>query len=338
MQTAGSHLLVVRLQGRLMKSSLLVIAFIVAAPTANEVAAQAFPSRVVRIVVPGPPGGNSDALARTMAARLTTAWRQQVIVDNRAGASGMIGSELVAKAPPDGYTFMIGHNGTHAITTSIRKLTYDPVADFAPITLAAKFPNVFVAHPSLPVRSIGELIKLAKARPGELSYGTSGIGFPQHLAGEGFNMRAGVRIMHIPYKGTAPALVDTMAGNITLMISNLAIALPQIRSGRARALGLTSLERSSAAPEIPTIAESGLPGYEVITWYGFFAPAATPAEIVQELHAQMTAALNHPDTKALIASQGGEIAASSPKEFRAFVRSELARWAEVVKATGAKAE
>jgi tripartite-type tricarboxylate transporter receptor subunit TctC len=273
-----------------------------------------------------------------MAARLSTAWRQQVIVDNRAGASGMIGSELVAKSPPDGYTFMIGHNGTHAITTSIRKLTYDPVADFAPITLAAKFPNVFVAHPSLPVRSIGELIKLAKARPGELSYGTSGIGFPQHLAGEGFNMRAGVRIMHIPYKGTAPALVDTMAGNITLMISNLAIALPQIRNGRVRPLGLTSLERSSAAPEIPTIAESGLPGYEVITWYGFFAPAATPAEIVQEIHAQTTAALNHPDTKTLIASQGGEIAASSPKELRAFVRSELARWAEVVKATGAKAE
>lgn len=302
------------------------------------IAAQTYPNRVVRIVVPGPPGGNTDALARLIAGNLTIAWKRQVIVDNRAGASGMIGSEIVAKSTPDGYTFMIGHNGTHAINSNIRKnLTYDPVADFVPITLAAKFPNVFIAHPSLPVRTIKELIALGKYKPGELSYGTSGIGFPAHLAGEMFNLKTGINMVHIPYKGTAAGLVDTMAGNIGLMILNLPIALPQIKAGRVRSLAVTSIKRSSVAPEIPTIAESGLPDYEVITWYGFLAPIAVPADIVKELNAQITVALRQKDTQDLLVGQGGEVVASSPNEFSSFIKSELSRWAEVVKATGATA-
>ncbi len=302
------------------------------------VLAQAYPNRVVRIVVPGPPGGNSDALARLMASKLTAIWKRQVIVENRAGASGIIGSELVAKSAPDGYTFMIGHNGTHAINSNIRKnLTYDPVADFVPITLAAKFPNVYIAHPSLPVRSIKQLIALAKANPGELSYGTSGIGFPQHLAGEIFNMRAGVKIVHIPYKGTAAGLIDTMAGNITLMISNLPIAMPQIKAGKVRAIAVTSIKRSASAPEIPTVSESGLPDYEVITWYGFFAPIAIPEDISRELTAKTTEVLRQPDTQELLVGQGGEVIASSSKEFAGFINKEMSRWAEVVKITGATA-
>lgn len=304
----------------------------------TTVIAQVYPNKIVRIVVPGPPGGNTDALARLIAGKLTTAWGRQVIVDNRAGASGMIGTEIVAKSIADGYTFMVGHNGTHAINSSIRKnLTYDPVADFVPITLAAKFPNVFIVHPSLPVSSIKELISLAKAKPGELSYGTSGIGFPQHLAGEVFTMRTNTKMVHIPYKGTAAGLVDTMAGNIGLMISNLPIALPQIKAGRVRSLAVTSIRRSSAAPEIPTVAESGLPDYEVITWYGFFAPIAVPADIAHELNAQITVALRQKDTQDLLVGQGGGVVASSSKEFSSFIKLELSRWAEVVKATGATA-
>jgi tripartite-type tricarboxylate transporter receptor subunit TctC len=301
--------------------------------------AQAYPSRVVRIVVPGPPGGNTDALARLVAGKLTSTWKRQVIVENRAGASGMIGSEFVAQSASDGYTLMVGHNGTHAINSKIRQnLSYDPVADFFPVTLAAKFPNVFIVHPSVPAKSLPQLIALAKSKPGELSFGTSGIGFPQHLAGEVFNMRAKIKMVHIPYKGTAAGLVDTMAGNIPLMISNLPIALPQIRAGKVRALAVTSINRSGASPEIPTVSESALPGYEVITWYGFFAPVGLPDEISGFLAKHITAALKQKDTRDLLVGQGGEVIASSSKEFAAFIQLELSRWAEVVKATSARAE
>jgi tripartite-type tricarboxylate transporter receptor subunit TctC len=303
------------------------------------VAAQQYPSRVVRIVVAGPPSGAADSLARTVAQKLTSAWKRQVIVDNRPGASGQIGTELVAKAAPDGYTFMIGHNGTHAITAGLReKLPFDPVADFVPITLAASFPNVVIVHPSLPARTVKELIALAKARPGQLSYGTSGVGFPQHLAAEVFNARAGIKMVHIPYRGSAAALTDGIAGNVPILFPNLVVALPHMASGRLRALGVTSLKRSKAAPDVPTVAEAALPGYEVTTWFGFLAPAAVPEDIVREMHSAITRALLSPDVQAVVAAQGGEVIASSGPQFGAFIKAELGKYASIIKSSGAKAD
>ncbi|HEX2831207.1 MAG TPA: tripartite tricarboxylate transporter substrate binding protein [Burkholderiales bacterium] len=301
--------------------------------------AQEFPSRVVRLVVAGPPGGAADSLARTVAQKLTVAWKRQVIVDNRPGASGQIGTDFVAKAVPDGHTFMIGHNGTHAINPALRqKLPFDPVADFVPITLAAKFPNVVLVHPSLPVRSVKALISMAKAQPGQLAYGTSGVGFPQHLAAEFFSAKAGIKMLHVPYKGSAAALVDGIAGNVPILFPNLVVALPHMASGRLLPLGVTSLKRSAAAPQVPTVSEAALPGYEVTTWFGFLAPAAVPPEIVRELHSATTHALRQPEVQAIVASQGGDVVASTGSEFGAFIKAELSKWAAIIKWSGASAE
>jgi tripartite-type tricarboxylate transporter receptor subunit TctC len=298
-----------------------------------------FPSRVVRLVVAGPPGGAADSLARTVAQQLTVAWNRQVIVDNRPGASGQIGTDFVAKAAPDGHTFMIGHNGTHAINPALRqKLPFDPIADFVPLTLAAKFPNVILVHPSLPIRSVRELIAMAKARPGQLSYGTSGIGFPQHLAAEFFSAKAGIKMLHVPYKGSAAALVDGISGNVPILFPNLVVALPHMASGRLRPLAVTSLERSAAAPRVPTVAEAALPGYEVTTGFGFLAPAAVPADIVRELSSAITHALRQPKVQAIVAAQGGDLVASSGREFGAFIKAELGKWAAIIKWSGASAE
>ena len=313
--------------------------FAVGALAFGAASAQQFPSRVVRIVVAGPPGGAADSLARTVAQKLTTAWKRQVIVDNRPGASGQIGTDLVAKAAPDGYAFMIGHNGTHAINVGLRqKLPYDPVADFVPITLAATFPNVILVHPSLPARSVKELIALAKAQPGQLSYGTSGVGFPQHLAAEFFSARAGIKMLHVPYKGSSAALIDGIAGNVPILFPNLVVALPHMKSGRLRALAVTSLKRSTAAPQLPTVAEAALPGYEVTTWFGFLAPAAVPPDVVRELHSATTRALRDPDVHSIVAAQGGDIVASTGPEFGAFIKAELNKWAAIIKWSGATAE
>ena len=301
--------------------------------------AQQFPTRVVRIVVAGPPSGAADSLARTVAQKLTIAWKRQVIVDNRPGASGQIGTEFVARAAPDGYTFMIGHNGTHAVNAGLRqKLPYDPAADFVPITLAAKFPNVILVHPSLPAQSVKQLIALAKARPGQLAYGTSGVGFPQHLAAEYFSAKAGIKMLHVPYKGSAAALIDGIAGNVPILFPNLVVALPHMESGRLRALAVTSVKRSTAAPQVPTVAEAALPGYEVTTWFGFLAPAAVPPDIVRELHSALTRAFRDPDVQTIVTSQGGEVVASTGSEFAAFIKAELSKWAAIIKWSGASAE
>ena len=314
-----------------------IIATVLACP--GVAGAYEFPSRVVRLVVAGPPGGAADSLARTVAQQLTLEWKRQVIVDNRPGASGQIGTDFVAKAAPDGHTFMIGHNGTHAINPALRqKLPFDPIGDFVPITLAAKFPNVILVHPSLPIRSVKELIAMAKAQPGQLSYGTSGIGFPQHLAAEFFSAKAGIRMLHVPYKGSAAALIDGIAGNVPILFPNLVVALPHMASGRLRPLGVTSLKRSPAAPQIPTVAEAALPGYEVTTWFGFLAPAAVPPEIVRALHSATTHALRQPEVQSILAAQGGDIIASTGGEFGAFIKAELSKWAAIIKWSGASAE
>ena len=301
--------------------------------------AQSYPARVVRFIAPGPPGGATDILARTIAQKLTESWGQQVIVDNRAGASGIIGTELTARAAPDGYTIMMGHSGTHAINVGLRKtLPYDPVKDFAPITLVATAPNVLLVHPSLPARSVKELIALAKTKPGQFNYASPGVGFSQHLAGELFSTMAGTKMTHVAYKGSAPALTDVMAGNVLLMFSNIPACIAQVRSSRLRALGVSSLKRSSAMPEVPTIAESGLAGYEAIAWFGVFAPAGLPQDLVKRLHGDVVKILGQPDVRDRIVQQGADPVANTPEEFGKFVQTEIRKWAKVIRVSGATAE
>ena len=245
----------------------------------------AFPSKPVRLIVPFTPGGSTDILARALGQKLTEAWGQPVVVDNRPGAGGIIGMETAAKAPPDGYTLVMGHVGTLAANPALYKsLPYDPVKDFAPVTLVAMVPNVLAVGPAVPSRTVAELVALAKAKPGKLDYGSGGNGSAAHLAGEYFKLKAGVDIQHIPYKGTAPALADLLGGQIALIITGLPPVLPHAKSGKLRILGVASAQRLKQFPDIPTIAESGVPGYEATQWYGILVPAATPKDIVARLN------------------------------------------------------
>ncbi|MPZ46923.1 MAG: tripartite tricarboxylate transporter substrate binding protein [Betaproteobacteria bacterium] len=299
--------------------------------------AQTYPQRVVRFVVPGPPGGATDILARTVGQKLTEAWGQPVIVDNRTGASGIIGTEYAARAAPDGYTLLMGHSGTHAINVSLRKtLPYHPVKDFAPITLVATAPNILLVHPSLPAKSVKELIALAKGRPRDLTYASAGVGFSQHLAGELFATMAGIKMLHVPYKGSAPALTDVIAGNVLLMFPNIPASLPHIQSGRLRALGVTALERSSVVPQVPTIAESGLPGYEAIAWFGVFAPAGLASDLVARLNADIVRILTQPEVRERITRLGADPVGNTPEQFGQYVQKEITKWAKVIKDSGAK--
>lgn len=305
----------------------------------SGVNAQAYPSKIIRLIVPGPPAGGADILARTVAQKLTEAWGQQIVVDNRAGASGIIGTEFTAKAAPDGYTIMIGHSGTHAINVSLYpKIPYDPVRDFSPITLVAVTPNILVVHPSLPARSVKDLIAFAKARAGQITYASAGVGFSQHLAGELFASMAGVKMVHVPYKGSAAGMTDLIGGHVSLMFPNIPAAFPHVQSGRLRALGVTSLKRSSAVPSVPTIAESGLPGYEAVAWFGVFAPAGLSQDLVTRLNGEILRIIAQPDVREQITRQGGEPGGNSPVEFAVFVNAEIAKWAKVIKQSGAKAE
>jgi tripartite-type tricarboxylate transporter receptor subunit TctC len=299
----------------------------------------AYPDRPVRIVVPSPPGGGTDTSTRIIAPRIGEQLGQQIVIDNRGGASGNIGAELVARATPDGYTLLAviaSHTSNPAV---MKKVAYDLARDFAPISQTVTLPNVLATHPSLPVKSVKELIALAKARPGQLQYATGGIGANQHLAMELFLGMTGTKMIHVPYKGVGPALMDTVAGHVPVMMGNILVAMPQVRGGRLRALGVTSTKRATGAPEIPTIAEAGVPGYEAVQWYGLLAPAGTPREIVLRLHAVVVKVLQEPEIRKRFADDGAEATPSAtPEAFGEIIRTDLAKWAKVVKESGIQAE
>jgi tripartite-type tricarboxylate transporter receptor subunit TctC len=308
----------------------LATALLVALPAAS----QQYPTRPVRVIVPFAAGGNTDITARAIGAKLSEVFGQQIVVENRPGGATNIGSELVAKAPPDGYTILMG-GATNAINMSTQaKPPYDTLRDFAPVILCVKGANVLSAHPSLPAKNLKELVALAKARPGQLNFASSGLGSSNQMAGELFKFMAGVNIVHIPYKGNTPALTDTLAGNVEMMFSGVPVILPHLQSGRLRAIAIGSLKRFSAIPGVPTFDESGMKGYEATTWFGLMAPAKTPKEIVGRWNSEVGRILASPDLKARFLNDGLEPMGGTQEEFGRFIRVEIEKYSKLVKASG----
>jgi tripartite-type tricarboxylate transporter receptor subunit TctC len=303
-------------------------------------AAQGYPSKPIRFVVPYPPGGPLDLMARAIGAGLTEAWGQPVVVENKPGAGGGIGAEAVARSPGDGYTLLMGAVATHAINPALyASVPYDPLRDFVPVTLVAQVPNILVVHPALPVATVTELIAYARAKPGTLSFGSGSTGSTGHLAGELFKRMAAVDMVHIPYKGGAPAMADLLAGQTQLMFDNLANALPQVRAGKLRGIAVTTLERSVAVPELPTLDEAGLRGFYLTRWFGVFVPAGTSPEVVEKLNAAILRVLDTPALRERFAGMGtAPPAIRTPRAFDAFVRREAAKYADVVRSSGARVE
>lgn len=293
-----------------------------------------YPTRAVRIVVPSSPGGGTDILTRLLTPRLTERLGQTVVVDNRPGAGSIIGNDVVAKAAPDGYTLLMGISTLAILPSMHKKLPYDAMGDLAPITQAISAPNILVVHPSLPVKTVKELIAFAKKRPGELNYASAGLGTNPHLSMELFLSMANVKMVHVGYRGLGPAIVDLIAGQVVVATSTMLAGLPHVRSGRLRALGVTGSERSSVLPDLPTVAEAGVPGYEATQWYGLFAPAKTPKEIIGKLHGAMTAVLHSPPVKEKFTSDGAQPVGNTPEEFARVLRSETEKWAKVVRIAG----
>lgn len=309
-----------------------VLATAFAAPAAH---AETFPARPIRIVVGFPTGGAPDTLARIVSEKISPSWGQPVVVDNKPGAGGNIGAEAVARAPGDGYTLALGTVGTHSINGAVySKLPYDMVKDFAPVILLATTPNVLVVHPGVPARTTAELIALAKAKPGALTFGTPGIGTSPHVAGELFNTVAGVKITHVPYKGRAMAIPDLLGGHITMMFDNLPSALPVIKEGKLRALGVTSLKRSASAPDIPTLAEQGLNGFQADSWFAIFVPATTPKDVIAKLNTELNRIFTLPDVQAKLKTLGLDPVLGTPDALASFQKAEIAKWAKVVKDSG----
>ena len=306
---------------------------------AFAVAAQAYPARPIRFIVPFAPGGSTDTLARTLSTKLGEALGQQVVVDNRAGGNGNIGTDLVAHALPDGYTILLGYIANLAIGPSLyAKLPYDPVKDFAPITQLAVAPNILVVHPSVPVKNFREFIAYAQANPARINFASAAVASPGHLSGELLNLAAGIHMQHVPYKGSGQAVVDLVGGQVQAMVSGMSSVMPHIKAGRLRPLAVTGSQRSPAVPDLPTIAESGFPRFEATAWYGVLAPAGTPPAIVTRLHDEIVRALKMPAVRERLEYVGFEIVGGTPAAFGAYIKSEIKKWAPVVKAAGAKPE
>jgi tripartite-type tricarboxylate transporter receptor subunit TctC len=313
-----------------------LIAALSAALVASASQAQSYPARPIRYVVPQAPGGSSDTLARVIVQRAGEGLGQQIVVDNRPGATGIIGAEVVARANPDGYT-LLQVATSHATNPAMQaKLPYDTIRDFAPISLLSQQPNIWLVHPSVPVRNIKELVAYVKARPGQVNFASSGTGGSQHLAGELLKSMAGLDMTHVPYKGSPPALVDVLAGRVPLMSSTMPPALPHIKTGKVRVIAVTSAKRSPALPDVPTVAESGVPGYEAIAWQGLVAPARTPKSIIDRINAEFVKALKAPDITAKLNDQGYETVASTPEWFAQYTKTEIAKWSKVIRTAGIK--
>jgi tripartite-type tricarboxylate transporter receptor subunit TctC len=309
-----------------------------AAQAQGKDAVSAWPDRPIRLIVPFAPGGSTDAAARIIGLKVTELWGQQVLIDNRPGATGIIGSEMVAKATPDGYTVLFGTIGSHSVNVSLFKLSYDPLKDFEPVTMTAAVGNVLVVNAKSPLRSVKDLIALARQKPGEPTFASSGIGGAPHLTGEFFALQTGTKMTHIPYKGGGPAMADLVSGNVTMSFASMTSALPFIKDGRLRPLAVSSRARSGQLPDVPTMIEAGLPNFEVRDWQGIFLPRGTPRPIVDKLAKGVISVLRQPDTIERFTAQGMEIIASTPDEFRSAIASEIARWAKVVKEANIKAE
>lgn len=317
--------------------TLITLLAILALALPGAATAQAYPAKAVRMIVGFPPGGPTDVLARIVAQKLGESWNQQVIVDNRAGASGMIGAELTARAAPDGHTLLMVPV-TYAVAPSLfSKMSYDTERDLATVAQVAASPFILVVHPTLPVKTVKDLMVLGRSRPGQLNYASASTGGMPHLAGELFNTMTGAKLVHIPYKGAAPATTDLLAGQVQLMFNNMLSAMPQVKAGRLRAVAVTSSQRSKAAPELPTIAET-VAGYEASGWYGVLAPAATPRELVNRINAEVNRIMKLPDVTQRLAGDGVEAVVITPEQFGAYLRAEVAKWNKVVKAAGIKAD
>jgi tripartite-type tricarboxylate transporter receptor subunit TctC len=309
------------------------------AVAAFAASAQQYPTRPVRFVVPFAPGGSVDTLARTIGPRLSDTLGQQIVVDNRPGGNGDIGMLIVAKAPPDGYTILLGYIANLAIAPSLYpKMPYDPARDYAPVTQIATSPNVLTAHPSVQAKGLQELIALAKAKPGSVNFASTGVASVGHLTGELLNSLAGMKMTHVPYKGGGQAIIDLVGGHVQVMFSGFSAAMPHIKSGKARALAVTGARRSPALPDVATIAEQGFPGVEATAWYGVLAPTGTPKPVVVRLHGELVKVLKLPDVVQRLDALGFEMVGSTPEQFRSYMRTETAKWAKVVKASGAKPE
>ncbi|MPZ42985.1 MAG: tripartite tricarboxylate transporter substrate binding protein [Betaproteobacteria bacterium] len=305
--------------------------------TAALCPAQEYPVKPVRMIIPYPPGGGTDFFARTLGAKLSEAFGQPVVMENRAGAAGVIGADAAAKAAPDGYTIFIGQASNLAINPHLMtKLPYDPLRDFSPVSLVGGSPSLLVVHPSLPVHTVKDLVALARAKPGAIVYASAGTGSPGHISTEYFKRVAGIELLHVPYKGARPALTNVLAGEASLYFTSPVAAQPLVKAGRLRQVAVTSAKRFAPLPEVPTIAESGYPEIDIVSWWGLLTPANVPSEIVARLHAQTVKSMNAPETKDWLAKQGVAVMTNTPDEFAKFIRSEIDKWGRMVKASGAR--